>query len=248
MVGARKRNIPPNVIAHIMDEQDEILKILSEINNRFQKVSMVLTRYSLTLLEDGWFFDYSLPINSIFQEIARYEKEVLNLYMERHFEERINHIKKLTIERFPKRKEIIKKAINAHKKGNYEVSIPVLIGQADGIFREITNKEFYSRRNDVKAERIIEEIKTDRFKEFNLWVLEPLKKTQLLSANFEESKNISGFLHRNPILHGEDTNYASKRNGARSLSLLNYVVKIVYDMYLSKDMTEFKNFVIKNSD
>ena len=78
-----------------MDEQDEILKILSEINNRFQKVSMVLTRYSLTLLEDGWFFDYSLPINSIFQEIARYEKEVLNLYMERHFEERINHIKTL---------------------------------------------------------------------------------------------------------------------------------------------------------
>ena len=114
-------------------------------------------------------------------------------------------------------------------------------------FREITNKEFYSRRNDVKAERIIEEIKTDRFKEFNLWVLEPLKKTQLISANFEESKNIPDFLHRNPILHGEDTNYASRRNGARSLSLLNYVVKVVYDLYLSKNMTEFKNFVIKNS-
>ncbi len=231
-----------------MNERDDILKKLSEINESFKRISKVLTDYSLTLLEDGWFFDYSLPINSHFQEIAKYDKVIFNLYMENHFEESIDKIEKLTIKRFPKREKIIKTAIKSHKNGDFEVSIPVLIGQADGIFRELTSKEFYSKRNDVKAENIIEEIKNDKFKEFSLWILEPLKNTQLISASFKESKDIPDFLHRNPILHGEDTDYANKRNGARSLSLLNYVTKVVYDLYLSRDMTELKNFIVENTN
>jgi hypothetical protein len=230
-----------------MKEQDEIFKKLFEINESFKKISVKLTNFSLMMLEDGWFFDYSIPINFHFHEIAKYEKVIFNLYMEEHFENRINQIEELTIKRFPKREQIIRKAIKCHKIGDYEVSIPVLIGQADGIFREITSKEFYSKKNDVKAENIIEEIKNDRFKEFSIWVLEPLKQTQIISANFKESRDIHNFLNRNSILHGEDTEYANKRNGAKSLSLLNYNVKVVYDLYLSTDMTELKNFMIENS-
>jgi hypothetical protein len=230
-----------------MNEQEQILIMLSEINERFKKISVVLTDYSVLMIEDGWFFDYSIPINSHFQNIAKYDKVIFNLYMEKHFEENIDKIEKLTIKRFPKREKIIRKALECHKNGDYEVSIPTLISQADGIFREITSKEFYSKRSNVKAENIIEEIKNDKFKDFSLWVLEPLKQTQLINANFKESKDNPNSLNRNPILHGEDTNYANKRNGARSLSLLNYIVKVVYDLYLSTDMTELKDFVMENS-
>lgn len=231
-----------------MKEQDEIFKKLFEINKRFKKISDVLTDFSLTILKDGWFFDYLIPINFLFQEIAKYDKVIFNLYMEKYFENNIDKIEKLTIKRFPIREKIIRKAIKSHKNGDYEISIPVLISQADGIFREMTSKEFYSKRNNVKAENIIGKIKNDKFKEFSLWVLEPLKQTQLISANFKESKDIPDFLHRNPILHGEDTDYANKRNGARSLSLLNYIVKVVYDLYVSTDMTELNDFVMENSN
>lgn len=234
-------------MASLMEEQEEILKVLLEINESFKKISFSLTDFSLVILEDGWFFDYSIPINSHFQEIARHDKVIFNLYMETYFEDNIDQIEELTIKRFPQRKEIIRKAIKCHKNGDYELSIPVLISQADGIFREMTSKEFYSKRNNINAENIIAEIKNDNFKEFSIWVLEPLKQTQLISANFRESKDNPDFLHRNPILHGEDNEYANKRNGAKSLSLLNYVVKVVYDLYRSTDMTELKNFVMENS-
>ncbi|WP_319590527.1 hypothetical protein [uncultured Draconibacterium sp.] len=230
-----------------MKEQDEILEMLSEINERFKKISDVLTSYSLLILEDGWFFDYRIPISSHFQNIAKYDKVIFNLYMEKHFEDNIDKIEELAVKRFPKREKIIRKAIKSHKNGDYEVSIPVLISQADGIFREMTKKEFYSKRTDVKAENIIDEIKNEKFKEFSLWILEPLKKTQLISANFKESKDTPDFLHRNPILHGEDSDYANIRNGAKSLSLLNYIIKVVYDLYFSTDMTELKDFVMENS-
>jgi len=240
--------LPTRGIAHIMTEQDEQLRMLSEINESFKKISDVLTNYSLMILEDGWFFDYSIPIDSNFQDIAKYDKVIFNLFMEKHFEDTIDKIEELTIKRFPKREKIIRKAIMCHKNGDYEVSIPVLIGQADGIFREMTSKEFYSKKSNIKAENIIEEIKNDRFKEFSLWILEPLKQNQLISANFKKSKDNPDFLHRNLILHGEDCEYATKRNGAKSLSLLNYIVKVVYDLYISTDMTEMRDFVLENSE
>lgn len=229
-----------------MSDQEDYFKILSDINNRFKQISKKLSAFTLVLLEDGWFFDYSIPINFHFQEIAQYDKVIFNLYMEKHFEDNIAQIERLAIMRFPKRGDIIQKAIRAHKNGDYELSIPVLIGQADGIFREITSKELYSKKENIKAEAIIEDIERNKFKEYSTWVLEPLRKTQIISANFKESKDKPEFLHRNPILHGVDLNYANKRNGLKSLSLLNYVVKIVYDLYVSVDMTEFLSFIEEN--
>lgn len=228
-----------------MDETEKMLKTLMEIKAHFKLISERLSEFSIILVESGWFFDYGVRYDHQFQEIAKHDKIIFNLYMQEYFKERIDSIEKLACNRFPERTIILQKAIKSHKNGDYELSIPVLVSQIDGIFRETTTKEFFSKRTN-RAETIIQQIESEEFKELNSWVLEPLKRTELISANFSESVNNPQMVNRNPILHGLDVDYASEEKSLKCISLLNYVVKVVYDLYISDNIEQFSQFVKEN--
>jgi hypothetical protein len=58
-----------------------------------------------------------------------------------HYRATLNEIQKEAEDEFPNRRIILKKAFNAHRHGDYELSIPVMLAQADGIGEEIFGKD-----------------------------------------------------------------------------------------------------------
>lgn len=60
--------------------------------------------------------------------------------------------------------------------------------------------------------------------------LTPLKEYRMLTLSFNKVKDYPHIVSRNSILHGYDINYASETNGLKTISLLNYVVRVVYDI------------------
>ena len=123
--------------------------------------------------------------------------------------------------RFPKRQRILRKAFQAHDAGDYELSVPVFLAQADGIAAEIFGVSFYSQ-NPNKVRRmgdVIANIAGDVLEDARLrLVLKPLP----LTASTQSSAYRRGELNRHEVLHGIDTHYAIELNSFRAMSRLQY--------------------------
>lgn len=144
-----------------------------------------------------------------------------------HFNELSGEIEMELSKLFPARAVILKKAFDAHRKGDFELSIPVLLAQADGIMIETVGKEgerysVYSRgqRNIQTLRKLIEKIDTVRYEKEILEValLEvPLNESEALKFALGE------VLNRNAVHHGISTTYATGPNSCKAISWLQYV-------------------------
>jgi hypothetical protein len=174
----------------------------------------------------SWYMTHSDTINAtILLKDGKIEE--LNKQMTKFFKEQENDIEEIICSRFPNRATLIKAAFRAHRHGDYELSIPLMLAQADGICQEIIQINLYSKKSGVPmtsefAERFAGDV-------FLSALLEPLRRVGVISANTKDLINTSGILNRHGILHGSITDYATQDNSYKVLSLLSYVSDFIPD-------------------
>ena len=213
-------------------------QINATLGVEFAKVAEAARKYKAglpeklkTLAMNGWFiYGFRTPSQTIYPIASVFEAGRLdeaNDAMCWHFDKVASDIETDLSKRFPKRALILKKAFEAHKTGNYELSIPVFLAQADGIGREALGKNIpsiYTQRSDKKA-KIKEAIHSFESEavlgsEFLDILLIPMP----LNASENDAALLGrGVLNRNEILHGTKTDYASFLNSCRAISWLDYV-------------------------
>jgi hypothetical protein len=179
----------------------------------------------------GWFVSSNLPIKAIyplasFFKDGRIEEGHQTLCW--YYNKELADIESALAGNFPKRAIILKKAFSAHRKGDFELSIPVFIAQADGIARDIIAKEMkrfsvYSKQNKFRdtIQNFINDCKNK-----NLLVSELLKVAVIdMPLNVSEGNPMitTEVLNRNEILHGMNTSYATQLNSYRAISWLEYI-------------------------
>ena len=145
-----------------------------------------------------------------------------------HFKQVLPEIEDDLIARFPERAVIIRKAFGAHRTGDFELSIPVFLAQADGISRDVIAKEM--PRFSVYS-------KQDKFRNVTQNFIDQFVKEELVTRDIlqvaliemplnvsEGSSMLKGeVLNRNAILHGMNTTYATSLNSYRAISWLQFV-------------------------
>jgi hypothetical protein len=98
------------------------------------------TREALILLaKHGWYLDMEMPLPSLWRLKEALEQGNVSdaeAALVDYFETRMSEIEESILERFPHRAKIIRSAFDAHRSGSYELSIPVLLAQTDGICKE----------------------------------------------------------------------------------------------------------------
>jgi len=113
------------------------------------------------------------------------------------------------------RMKILREVVTAHIEGRYELSIPSLLPQIEGIIADI-NKHA-GRMNFPNIKEYVEAMfaRDSRF--------DRVGKTFFLSILYEnfEWQDPIPFLSRNAILHGADTNYASASNSLRLILMFD---------------------------
>ena len=120
------------------------------------------------------------------------------------------------------RKIIFTQILKAHKQRQYYLTIPAIYSQLDGICEEYFGYCLFKTKNGVPS--ISNYIKT-----FNNEFLEMLLSSfsNISEQNRLQSKrNISGS-NRHDILHGTSTNYGTRINSCKALSLLFDVVDLL---------------------
>jgi len=104
-----------------------------------------------------------------------------------------------------------------------------LLAQVDGICKVVTNENLFRSKGKNRNPRVsayIEQITADSYTEA---ILSPLASKTPISASERDRGDNFHHLNRHLVLHGESTDYGTKVNSIKAISLINYVVKVLCD-------------------
>ncbi len=186
-------------------------------------------RNALTVLgNNGWSYDLKMDNAHLWKLEKAFNSEnpddAENTLIE-YYRERLPEIESSIHAIFPHREPIIKKAFIAHSRGDYELSIPVFLAQADGVCHERIKFQLYSKENDKPATaRHVEKIGADTIQSA---ILSPLANRFPISATSKERGEKFKELNRHQVIHGESVDYGTEINSLKTISLLNYIVQVL---------------------
>lgn len=201
--------------------QSAIKKVVDNYPKEVRECIVRLANY-------GWFIDLKrVDINDLFPLVSYLDRDSVDeveSWLCKKYQESLGEILKEITENYPNRKKIFEKAFNAHKNGDYELSIPVLLTQVDGICYDKTSKYLFMSKAGKQAPQTEEYFKNIVFNSILDSLLEPLKVKISLNLSEAQRKNQSlHILNRHQVIHGEVTNYATEANSYKIISLLSYI-------------------------
>ena len=184
----------------------------------------------LTLGNHGWFFDLEMPLPFLWElENALNEGDIkeAEAALVDYFRANLQSTESRFAAKFPHRAKVIVSAFNAHKRGEYELSIPIFLAQTDGICYEIINQHLFMRVRGEKKPSTAIYVDTVASDTFRHALLSPLSQPLPISASKNERDESFNELNRHQVMHGESLDYGTEINSLKSISLLNYVTQVL---------------------
>ncbi len=228
------------LVAHISMQAKRAQEALQAIHVDWPKVTSVLNgvlevfaqlperqrQAMIHLGQHGWYVDFELPFRAIFdfaQDIGGRDHAAAELVLCQYFDERMEGLLKQVEESFGHRHQIIASAFRAHERGEFDLSIPVILAQTDGICFEVTNVQLYQLSKPKHFMKAF----PDADGAITAALLAPLS-TELPMV-FPQRKRTAHppLLNRHAILHGESCDYGTRENSSRAVSHLAYVISVL---------------------
>ena len=193
------------------------------LRRTFEELSPRTQKALILLGSHGWYLDLNMPIDVLWKLEQALEKgnvHDVEAALVEYFEERRDEIEESMVLRYPGRRKIISAAFAAHRRHEYELSIPVLLAQTDGICKEVANEYFFRRQNKKPGTAIyVEQMAADAYRAA---LLSPLAYNLPIGASEGERDEKFNDLNRHMVLHGESLDYGTKINSLKvSRNLLN---------------------------
>jgi len=142
----------------------------------------------------------------------------------------LDEIERKLVKGFPPRETILRKAFEAHRNLNYELSVPVMLSQADGMGCEIFGVwSIYAERERLKLNTFVEaEIERELLPAYLALIGSLLP----INASRDERLRYPNAMNRNSILHGENISYANPIDAHKAVSWIQYVGSFRTDLWL----------------
>ena len=183
------------------------------------------------LAQFGWFPDPKMPWNApivLMQEIdSNSSKEDVVDTISQYFRKRIDDIEVEVEENFPTRRCILIDAFQAHREAKYNLSVPVFLTQADGIWCDTFKKSLFSRQD---RESVLYSFNSDTKDKFFSLMLDVFKLTIPMWASQTQRDLSLDALNRHQVLHGEIVDYGTEQNSLQAISFLSWLNWILKDV------------------
>lgn len=160
-----------------------------------------------------------------------------------YYRENIEWLGRVIVESVPDRAFAISPALNAHLRGEYALSIPVFLSQAEGILRNMTSAELFTKSQNVSgfAQAKRTAIKLDdtwfSFSDDSFWVQLSGDLPIGWGPKQRADNNYTG-INRNTTLHGIDKDYATEINSLKTFSLLCHITGLLSALEDEQDSIE----------
>lgn len=180
------------------------------------------------MAERGWFISSEMDMSHLraFQQLHKTSQiPEIDTLMSKWIDQQIPRILESAVQQFPDRKTILEAAISAHHNGQFALSVPVLLIQVEGMCIEKLGKHLYATKNGVPrtkatTENLIDGTLSEAF-------LLPLREVHGLTASKNDRGKWPDAPNRHEIIHGIATDYGTRLNSLKALSLLDYFVTFV---------------------
>jgi len=132
--------------------QEAISAAIQPIQTLFAEFPPKMREASRILAEHGWFWDpdFSLPDMITFSALfTQGDAGAAERTLTDHYRTRYSQDCDDPTFWYPRRSQILVQAFAAHQRGDYALSVPVFLAQADGICAEHFDVDLYSRRNGL---------------------------------------------------------------------------------------------------
>lgn len=204
----------------------------------WREISPAITQGCANLVREGWFPDDDWPWSTLpdlaSTDVAGHEQDLVE-----HFEERAADICERASREYPDRRGILEQAFSAHERGEFALSTPVLIAQAEGITVEVLGEPGYqacSAKGSVPSYRLGKHL-DDRSLDDVL--LRPffeafVRRPPVVATEADRQAIARPGLNRHLVLHGMDTSYGTRANSCRAMSLLNWVCSVLSEKDVRK--------------
>lgn len=183
----------------------------------------------------SWFVSLNIPVSKFYKQVLYipnslkdFEKvEFVNEKFSEFYEIWFDALCSIAIKKFPDRAFALGPAFEAHKRGEFALSIPVFLSQSDGILYELTAEELFSSSGHI-SNAVLTMINGNlKVGSMTRAVWTPLAEIRPIGWSLKaRCKNSYKGFNRNTVMHGLDKNYATKINSLKSFSLLSYVVSL----------------------
>lgn len=207
---------------------DDFRPAMLAIAEAIQKLPDDLRIVVSALAERGWYIsaEMDIPFLRLLQAaIESGDLSVIDKLMESWVVSSISEIEARAATRFPNRAAIIAAAIQAHQRQEFELSVPVLLIQVEGMCVQEFETKLYSTKKGVPNTKELAELMIDG--PITEVFLIPLCQPSGLTANADYRSNYPYAINRHEILHGINTDYASLTNSLKAISLMDYFVSLV---------------------
>ena len=211
------------------DRWNKAMEPLKEVFEGISRTFQDMPESIKILAESGWYisFEFDVPeMNYFAHQLKAGQTKYVDQKMIDILDQMFDQICDGIYHNFPHRRLPIEAALNAHKRGEYYLSIPVFFAQIEGMCLELTGSRFFKVKNDIpKTATWASEIKADTI--LSALVL-PLKQTGPMRSVQIDEKPLG--VNRHDVLHGDCNDYGEKLNSYKVLSLLNYVANTIAEI------------------
>ena len=201
----------------------------------FREMPPKLQSALLTLGESGWYLDGELGLSELWELedllLAGKVAEV-DAFLTTHYEDRLQDIESVLINALPNREKILRAAFASHRRGEFELSVPVLLAQSDGACLDLTGYHLFIKDRATGKPKASLHITESALDAFSAAMLSPLASVLPINASEgERNRRVQAQglpswqeLNRHLVLHGESFDYGTQVNSLKAVSLINYLV------------------------
>lgn len=212
--------------------QTSFKPLLESLTQAFEKLPPQIRDALMTLADNGWYASPDLSIPAMLRLAEAFTPENVGAANEAlcdYFESELDAVESHLVSQLPERSRLLAAAFAAHRRSEYALSIPVFLAQADGICQKITGEQLYSKKGNGMP-RLADVLVAPDTPRFTKSMLAPIIEPAPITANASVRQQLPGnILNRHAVLHGESTDYDTRLNSCRSISLLVYVAWILHE-------------------
>lgn len=172
----------------------------------------------VNLAEHGWYLDPEMQISLpgfLAKSLGSKDHDEVVARVEEFFAARISAIEQSLARNYPERKHILRDAFEAHEQGKFNLSVPVFLTQADGMF----SGDLFTASTRQDAAEKHKSASSEFCQEFFGLFEEPLP---IWKTRPQRESSFDG-LNRHQVLHGESTDFGKKRYSLQCISLLSFL-------------------------
>lgn len=220
--------------APIRESMEKTRAIMARVAEVASKLPAKTKKLLKKLAEKGWFLSLDITVsavNSLAELIEDNDDEELDRLLAQFYTERLGKVLSDLVAAFPERAHLFRSAFKAHNRKEYDLSIPVLLAQADGICCDMLGVDLFGRKNKIpKTEEALRKKIGDTPAGGIIGVFfEPLRSGSGFMLGTKEVEKIRklnptyNFPSRHMIIHGTETNYGNEINSLKTIAQLDYL-------------------------